>query len=85
MKWEAGPQGRWHVTWTGGLMAEGSLHWQELQKYLTIQLKKKKQNGAPLVVQWIKIRLPMQGTWVRSLVWKDPTCFGTTKLVHHNY
>ena len=23
-------------------------------------------------VQWLRIRLPMQGTWVRSLVQEDP-------------
>ena len=26
----------------------------------------------------------MQETWVRSLVWEDPTCHGATKLVCHN-
>ena len=29
--------------------------------------------------------LPMQGTWVWSLVWEDSTCCGETKPVHHNY
>ena len=38
-----------------------------------------------LVVQWLRIRLPMQGTRVRSLVWEDPTCRRATKPVHHNY
>ncbi|KAJ8795847.1 hypothetical protein J1605_002609 [Eschrichtius robustus] len=38
-----------------------------------------------LVAQWIRIRLPMQGTWVRALVQKDPTCHRTTKPMHHNY
>ena len=41
--------------------------------------------GASLVVQWLRIRLPMQGTWVQSLVQEDPTCRGATKPVHHNY
>ena len=41
--------------------------------------------GTSLVVQWLRIRLPMQGTWVRALVWEDPTCCGATKPVHHNY
>ena len=30
--------------------------------------------GTSQVVQWLRICLPMQMTWVRSLVWKDPTC-----------
>ena len=33
---------------------------------------------ASLVTQWLRIPLPIQGTWVRSLVW-DPTCSGATK------
>ena len=32
-----------------------------------------------LVVQWIGLCLPMQGTGVRSLVQEDPTCLGATK------
>ena len=40
---------------------------------------------ASLVAQWLRIRLPMQGTRVRALVWEDPTCRGATKPVHHNY
>ena len=41
--------------------------------------------GTSLVAQWLRIRLPMQGTWVRSLVREDPRCRRATKPVHHNY
>ena len=41
--------------------------------------------GTSLVAQWIRIRLPIQGTRVRALVREDPTCHGATKPVHHNY
>ena len=41
--------------------------------------------GASLVEQWLRIRLPMQGTRVRALVQEDPTCRGATKPVRHNY
>ena len=41
--------------------------------------------GASLVVQWLRIRLPMQGTWVRALVQEDATCCRATKPVRHNY
>ena len=41
--------------------------------------------GASLVVQWLGVCLPMQGTWVRALVWEDPTCHGATRPVSHNY
>ena len=41
--------------------------------------------GTSLVVQWLRIRLPMQGTLVRSLIQEDPTCYGAIKPVRHNY
>ena len=41
--------------------------------------------GTSLVVQWLRIHLPVQGTWVRALVREDPTCHGATKPVRHNY
>ena len=41
--------------------------------------------GPSLVAQWLKIRLPMQGTWVRALVQEDPTCHRATKPLRHNY
>ena len=43
------------------------------------------QYRASLVAQWLRIRLPMQGTRVRALVWEDPTCRGATRPVSHNY
>ena len=41
--------------------------------------------GTSLVAQWLRIRLPMQGTRVQALVQEDPTCCGATKPVCHNY
>ena len=38
-----------------------------------------------LVVQWIRIHLPIQETGVWSLVWEDSTCHGATKPVHHRF
>ena len=43
------------------------------------------QKGTSLVAQWLRIHLPMWGTWVRALVQEDPTCCGATKPVRHNY
>ena len=40
---------------------------------------------ASLVAQWLRIRLPMQGTRVRALVREDPAFHGATKPVRHNY
>ena len=47
-------------------------------------LKKKKMIGTSLVAQWLRIRLPMQGTRVQALVREDPTCSRATRPVHHN-
>ena len=38
-----------------------------------------------LVVQWIRIRLLMQGTWVWSLAQEDSTHHRATKPMSHNY
>ena len=37
--------------------------------------------GTSLVAQWLRIRLPMQGTWVRAVVQEDTTCHGVAKPV----
>ena len=49
------------------------------------ELVKKSNLRASLVAQWLRIRLPVQGTWVRALVWEDPTYRRATKPVSHNY
>ena len=48
-------------------------------------IKQKKIKKASLVVQLLRIRVPMQGTQVWALVHEDPPCHGATKPVHHNY
>ena len=37
------------------------------------------------MVQWSRICLPMQETWLRSLIREDSTCPGAIKPVPHNY
>ena len=41
--------------------------------------------GTSLVVQWLGVCLPIQGTRVRALVWEDPTCHGAAKPMCHKY
>ena len=41
-------------------------------------------SGASLVVQWLKVCLPTQGTWVQALVREDPTYHGATKPMYHS-
>ena len=50
-----------------------------------IKEKENNMTGASLVAQWLRIRLPMQGTQVRALVRKDPTSRRATKPMCHNY
>ena len=55
---------------------------------LRVQFWEDGQNGsdwASLVVQWIRICLSVQGTWVLSLVWVDSACPGAVRPVCYNY
>ena len=61
-------------------MFRAALAWR-----LNNMLLKNQWVGTCLVVQWLRIHLPMQGTRVQALVREDPTCRRTTKPVHHNY
>ena len=69
-----------------------SFSWLILTSVLSIQLLipfievflKNYYFRASLVVWWLRICLPMQGTRVRALVWEDPTCRRATKPVRHN-
>ena len=75
--WES-QQGRSVTPSTCSARGENRLHgrgaaWEELWP------------GTSLVVQWLQIRLPTQGTRVRALVQEDTMCRGATKPVHHNY
>ena len=46
---------------------------------------KSRKDRTSLVAQWLRIRLPMQGTQVRALVREDPTCLKAPKPMRHNY
>ena len=52
------------------------------------QTKKKhmfwKEGRISLTAQWLRIRLSVQGTRIRSLVQEDPTCCGATRPVCHD-
>ena len=57
-------------------------HAYEFNLHMHICLKNKR---TFLVIQWLRICLPMQGTQVQSLVLEDPTCQGAAISVRHNY
>ena len=46
---------------------------------------KEYETGSSLMVQWIKIHLPMQKTQVQSLFKQYSTFCEATKSMHHNY
>ena len=46
---------------------------------------KKSRNRASLVAQWLRVRLPMQGTQVRTPVREDPTCCRAAGPVSHGH
>ena len=48
------------------------------------EVEEKGRTQTSLVVHWLRIYLPIQGTWV-DLVWEDPTCLGATKPESYNY
>ena len=66
-------------------MISPALHLTGIITILPHKFTVKLKIGTSLVAQWLRIRLPMQGTWVQALVWDDPTCRGATKPVCHNY
>ena len=41
--------------------------------------------GSSLVVQWLRICLPLQGTQVQYLIQEDSTCCGAIKLLCYSY
>ena len=54
------------------------------KKLLKNFTKKNTDIHTSLVAQWIRICLPMQGTWVQTLVREGPTCQGATKHAYHS-
>ena len=67
------------VAIVGGSIRMGKLN-SKLKKYIK---ENKDIPWTSLVVHWIRMHLPMQGTEVRFLVREDSTCQGT-KLRRHN-
>ena len=55
---------------------------KKMEYYLAI---KRNEGRTSLVTQWLRIRLPMQGTRVQGLVREGPTCHRATKPLRHNY
>ena len=81
-------QSLWKTVWRFLRKLKIELPYDPAIPLLGIYLDKtitQKDTGASLVAQWLRICLPTQGTWVRALVWEDPTCRGATRPVSHKY
>ena len=63
----------------------GNIHLRQKEVVKEEKRNKIGQLGTSLVAQWLRMRLPVQGTRIQALVWEDPTCCRVTKPVHHNY
>ena len=59
-------------------------HLKREDLFVVFLIKSGKWPGASLVAQWLRVCLLMQGTWVRALVWGDPTCRGAAGPVSHS-
>ena len=56
------------------------------QRFSLLVLQRQKPTyGTYLVVQWLRIWLPVQGTRVQTLIQGDPTHLRATNPMHHNY
>ena len=56
-----------------------------IQLNITYNSTSKIQSGTSMVVKWLRIHLPMEGTQVQFLIQEDSTCCGASKPMHHNY
>ena len=82
----------WKIPWTEELGREARLHIQNIKQLMhAAQYKKNKQPNkkmgrrTSLAVQWLRICLLMQETWVQSLVWEDSTHHEATRPLSHRY
>ena len=81
------------LTHTGRKSILTELNWRVYMQSSTVSpswvslknICQKNRSKASLVAQWWRIHLPMQDTWVQSLIWEDPSCCGATNPEHHNY
>ena len=78
-------QGSWGLNFFFPVAEIWSLYFTTRLNKLTFMLVCKIKFWTSLVVQWLRMCLPMQGTQVPSLVQEDSTCHKATKPVGQNY
>ena len=95
-KWQPAPgffldnsmdRGAWQVhevTKSQTRLSDWHFDFHRGQTYSSRKQLFKDTHRTPLVVQWLRIHLPMQGTWIWSLIQKYSTCCRAAKPMHHN-
>ena len=80
---EPGWYNSWHLNWHVEVTSPVGWEDETLSAPASCQFIhwKISTEGTSLVVQWLRIHLPMQGTWVWSLVQEDATWHRATKPV----
>ena len=76
----------WRIPWTeepGGLQSMGTPRVRHDWAHTHTQSDKELLRTS-LVIQRLRIRLPVQGPWVQSLMQEDPTCLRAAKHMWHN-
>ena len=74
---------KWPMKYSSWASSQGVI--SGLQEELWKHAKKETHTETYLVAQWLRPCPPIQGTWVRAVVWDDPTYCGATKPVRHDY
>ena len=69
----------------GFILLKVSAHSKDLEKWFSMEHISKSLWWTPLVVPCLRIYLPIQETWVQSLVQEDSTGNGQLKAMHQNY
>ena len=84
-KWRQNRQPTWKRIQNNDSKDDPKSRVEKIEEMFNKDLEELKNKRASLVVQWLRMRLPMQVTGIRSLVQEDPTCRGATKPTGHNY
>ena len=76
----------WRVSsWMVLSFIKVSVNSKDLEKWFSMEHISESLWWTPLVVQCIRIYLPMQETWVQSLVQEDSICHRQLQAMHQNY
>ena len=82
---EEGSRARIHILSSKTSSTKAPDNMRSIHSHANWSFKKDSGFWTSLVVQWLRICLPMQGTRVRSVVREDLRCHGATQPMCHSY